>query len=522
MYTQFTLRDRSLPLTEYTMALSYKLYHSGIMKGVIGAIDESRIPRQEVLFYSCVRYLLWREVSLKRQEVLFYRCVRDLLWKGEVSLKRQEVLFYRCVRDLLWRGEVSLKRQEVLFYSCVRYLLWREVSLKRQEVLFYRCVRDLLWKGEVSLKRQEVLFYRCVRDLLWRGEVSLKRQEVLFYSCVRYLLWREVSLKRQEVLFYRCVRDLLWKGEVSLKRQEVLFYRCVRDLLWRGEVSLKRQEVLFYSCVRYLLWREVSLKRQEVLFYRCINFQVFAQCHPLPGNPEYGDKVARVNRKTLLISLVCGLPCIAAELYLYYGYQREVAFAHLGSALIPVAVKLLMGNNSAHNSVDWVTAGNLLSIFVVTFLENNYYGFAMTACYTVNYFLITTECVFGWEMPEKRVASRLKRQSGDLGGLGDYSTPVVSVTSRDTDRAWYKPGMIRAAGRCDSRAWHKLGLIQTMCVVPIVLSTSWVGYKTDVIRVVCGTWHMKYEWCLVSGVVVHVDYGYIVDHKEFSFSGEDT
>nr|CAD7199812.1 unnamed protein product [Timema douglasi] len=153
-------------------------------------------------------------------------------------------------------------------------------------------------------------------------------------------------------------------------------------------------------------------------------------------NPEYGDKVARVNRKTLLISLVCGLPCIAAELYLYYGYQREVAFAHLGSALIPVAVKLLMGNNSAHNSVDWVTAGNLLSIFVVTFLESNYYGFAMTACYTVNYFLITT--------------------SSDLGGLGDYSTPVVSVTSRDMDLAWYKPGMTRAV-------WYKPGMTRVVC-----------------------------------------------------------
>nr|CAD7594080.1 unnamed protein product [Timema genevievae] len=109
-----------------------------------------------------------------------------------------------------------------------------------------------------------------------------------------------------------------------------------------------------------------------------------------PGNPEYGDKVAKVSRKTLLVGLVCGLPCIAAELYLYYGYRRDVAFAHLGSTLIPVAVQLLMGSNSARNSVDWVTAGNLLSIFVVTLLESNYYGLAMTACYTVNYFLITT------------------------------------------------------------------------------------------------------------------------------------
>ncbi|CAG2066517.1 unnamed protein product [Timema podura] len=108
------------------------------------------------------------------------------------------------------------------------------------------------------------------------------------------------------------------------------------------------------------------------------------------SNPEYGDKVAKVSRKTLLVGLVCGLPCIAAELYLYYGYRRDVAFAHLGSTLIPVAVQLLMGSNSARNSVDWVTAGNLLSIFVVTFLESNYYGLAMTACYTVNYFLITT------------------------------------------------------------------------------------------------------------------------------------
>nr|CAD7455186.1 unnamed protein product [Timema tahoe] len=100
------------------------------------------------------------------------------------------------------------------------------------------------------------------------------------------------------------------------------------------------------------------------------------------SNPEYGDKVAKVSRKTLLVGLVCGLPCIAEELYLYYGYRRDVAFAHLGSTLIPVAVQLLMGSNSARNSVDWVTAGNLLSIFVVTFLESNYYGLAMTACYT--------------------------------------------------------------------------------------------------------------------------------------------
>nr|CAD7445673.1 unnamed protein product [Timema bartmani] len=140
--------------------------------------------------------------------------------------------------------------------------------------------------------------------------------------------------------------------------------------------------------VREEEWKNVEVDRliskylHNVILYQVFNSTSTSILGGSISNPEYGDKVAKVSRKTLLVGLVCGLPCIAAELYLYYGYRRDVAFAHLGSTLIPVAVQLLMGSNSARNSVDWVTAGNLLSIFVVTFLESNYYGLAMTACYT--------------------------------------------------------------------------------------------------------------------------------------------
>ncbi|XP_063229717.1 uncharacterized protein LOC134534924 [Bacillus rossius redtenbacheri] len=107
------------------------------------------------------------------------------------------------------------------------------------------------------------------------------------------------------------------------------------------------------------------------------------------GNPEYGHKVASLGKNTLLLSLCVGLPCATAELWLFHGYRPEVAYAHLGFALLPLVAHAYR-RHSVHRVLDGVTLGMVASLALVGFLEGNHYAVALACSYAVNHFLITT------------------------------------------------------------------------------------------------------------------------------------
>jgi len=108
------------------------------------------------------------------------------------------------------------------------------------------------------------------------------------------------------------------------------------------------------------------------------------------GNPEFGSKFKGVYGHTLFLSKCFGLPCIATQICLNYGIQKEVAYLHLGFTALPVIAHLFK-DRSKKNLLDGVIFSNLISVAYFSYANANYYGTAMLVSYSVNNFMIGTD-----------------------------------------------------------------------------------------------------------------------------------
>lgn len=118
----------------------------------------------------------------------------------------------------------------------------------------------------------------------------------------------------------------------------------------------------------------------------------------IAGNPDYGDNVERPYRCTYFLQTIFAVPCIAAQIWLQGGINPpELAYLHAGIPLLPLAAYL--SNRERRDLVDMIIFLNLVSMGIVSFVGNRYYGVAAAVSFAINYFIIRDEGDFADALP---------------------------------------------------------------------------------------------------------------------------
>nr|CAI5866153.1 unnamed protein product [Callosobruchus analis] len=104
------------------------------------------------------------------------------------------------------------------------------------------------------------------------------------------------------------------------------------------------------------------------------------------GNPSYGQDADGLYRLTSFVQDVVALPFIACEIWLNYGFAREIALADALLSLSPLI--LYLGKNDTSDLIDTVIASNAVILGVLSFIHQNYFGLAACLSYIFAHFAI--------------------------------------------------------------------------------------------------------------------------------------
>ncbi|KAF2899765.1 hypothetical protein ILUMI_06419 [Ignelater luminosus] len=102
------------------------------------------------------------------------------------------------------------------------------------------------------------------------------------------------------------------------------------------------------------------------------------------GNPDHGHKVEKPYNFTGFLQNIISLPFIVTQVWLAYNYQKELAYLHSLVSVLPLT--LYLADRSKDDLVDLIIAANCVSLGVVSFLHENYYGISAAISYMINHF----------------------------------------------------------------------------------------------------------------------------------------
>ncbi|KAF2899764.1 hypothetical protein ILUMI_06418 [Ignelater luminosus] len=97
------------------------------------------------------------------------------------------------------------------------------------------------------------------------------------------------------------------------------------------------------------------------------------------GIPENGEKLDKVYKLTGLFQNIVTLPFMVTEAWLIYGYQKELAYLHSLTAVIPFT--LYLADKPHDDLIDLIVALNFESLMIVSCMNENYYGVLAALCY---------------------------------------------------------------------------------------------------------------------------------------------
>lgn len=92
---------------------------------------------------------------------------------------------------------------------------------------------------------------------------------------------------------------------------------------------------------------------------------------------------------TTLLQTLFAVPCIVAHIWLGYGYQKELAYAHPVISLIPLAA--YFADKERKDVLQGVIALNSVSLGAVCAMQKNYFGLAAAVSFLLDFFLIQEE-----------------------------------------------------------------------------------------------------------------------------------
>lgn len=81
------------------------------------------------------------------------------------------------------------------------------------------------------------------------------------------------------------------------------------------------------------------------------------------------------------------LPCMVTELYLSYGYDWRYSLIHVALPVIPMSL-YLVNNELDEDMFDVIVLGNIISLGVISVMQENYYGIVTAISYAANQFLL--------------------------------------------------------------------------------------------------------------------------------------
>lgn len=110
------------------------------------------------------------------------------------------------------------------------------------------------------------------------------------------------------------------------------------------------------------------------------------------GNPSFGQNAVKLYRFTSLLQDLLALPCIVTSIWLTYGYMWQIAYAYTLVSLLPLLAYYICDLNSFDNDmVDVVIGANCISLGVLSFIHQNYFGVAASISYAFNHFIVKND-----------------------------------------------------------------------------------------------------------------------------------
>lgn len=114
------------------------------------------------------------------------------------------------------------------------------------------------------------------------------------------------------------------------------------------------------------------------------------------GNPDYGDRVEKPFSYTTVLQTLFVLPCIATEIWLNNGYEWQWSYIHVAASLIPLSAYL--GGKDWKDISQALLVANTVSLGVVSYLAEKYFGVAAAVSFGIDYILISEE---GYSISDK-------------------------------------------------------------------------------------------------------------------------
>lgn len=81
------------------------------------------------------------------------------------------------------------------------------------------------------------------------------------------------------------------------------------------------------------------------------------------------------------------LPCMVHELYLSYGYDWRYSLIHVALPVLPMSM-YLVNDELDVELFDVIVLGNIISLGVISVMQENYYGIVTAISYAVNLFML--------------------------------------------------------------------------------------------------------------------------------------
>lgn len=99
------------------------------------------------------------------------------------------------------------------------------------------------------------------------------------------------------------------------------------------------------------------------------------------------DKTDKLFDHLSFLSVSIGAPCLATHMYLTGGYRKEIAYAHIGVALLPCLSRYMDRRDEGLEKA--VIGLNLLSLAYVTYVKEDFHMLGAAVLYALNYFVLT-------------------------------------------------------------------------------------------------------------------------------------
>ncbi|XP_023016393.1 uncharacterized protein [Leptinotarsa decemlineata] len=119
------------------------------------------------------------------------------------------------------------------------------------------------------------------------------------------------------------------------------------------------------------------------------------------GNPSYGRNSNGLYKFTSLLQDLLALPCIVSTELLQYGYMKEIAYAYTLVSVLPLITYICDNRNMSNDLLNTILGANCITLGVLSFLHQNYFGIAACVSYAFNHFLVRNDDETYFDIPSQ-------------------------------------------------------------------------------------------------------------------------